>query len=196
MPRLLIVDDDEPFRLAMRNAFLRRGFEVSLAGSADEAQAALQKEPPGTPDRKSTRLNSSHRCISYAVFCLKKKKLFRLEDVGPPLEERSGEPGRDPGRKLRARIQRLTSDRAWRPAGEQADLVVHDRDRLHDGRDGGGGLRAVRLDPIELEAVRHAALESIPEIRHGLVVEPQVLLLNVEPPTELSTLSLHDALPI
>src|SRR5437762_10149382 len=26
-------------------------------------------------DRKSTRLNSSHRCISYAVFCLKKKTL-------------------------------------------------------------------------------------------------------------------------
>src|ERR1017187_10884136 len=25
-------------------------------------------------DRKSTRVNSSHRCISYAVFCLKKKK--------------------------------------------------------------------------------------------------------------------------
>src|SRR5437899_12298631 len=30
---------------------------------------------PGTPrDRKSTRLNSSHLGISYAVFCLKKKK--------------------------------------------------------------------------------------------------------------------------
>src|SRR5437762_11699225 len=28
----------------------------------------------GRADRKSTRLNSSHRCISYAVFCLKKKK--------------------------------------------------------------------------------------------------------------------------
>src|SRR5437762_14311312 len=28
-------------------------------------------------DRKSTRLNSSHRCISYAVFCLKKKKRRR-----------------------------------------------------------------------------------------------------------------------
>src|SRR2546422_1862564 len=27
----------------------------------------------GTPDRKSTRLNSSHGYISYAVFCLKKK---------------------------------------------------------------------------------------------------------------------------
>src|SRR5437763_8398648 len=28
-------------------------------------------------DRKSTRLNSSHRCISYAVFCLKKKNRRR-----------------------------------------------------------------------------------------------------------------------
>src|SRR2546430_9087571 len=30
--------------------------------------------PPGRRDRKSTRLNSSHSQISYAVFCLKKKK--------------------------------------------------------------------------------------------------------------------------
>src|SRR5437879_4543938 len=30
----------------------------------------------GAVDRKSTRLNSSHRCISYAVFCLKKKRTF------------------------------------------------------------------------------------------------------------------------
>src|SRR5437763_13501133 len=33
-----------------------------------------RERPGGLPDRKSTRLNSSHRCISYAVFCLKKKK--------------------------------------------------------------------------------------------------------------------------
>src|SRR2546430_12753357 len=31
----------------------------------------------GQGDRKSTRLNSSHSQISYAVFCLKKKKLYR-----------------------------------------------------------------------------------------------------------------------
>src|SRR5206468_11633086 len=31
-------------------------------------------EAPGRRDRKSTRLNSSHDQISYAVFCLKKKK--------------------------------------------------------------------------------------------------------------------------
>src|SRR5258707_7289541 len=29
------------------------------------------------PDRKSTRLNSSHANISYAVFCLKKKKTYQ-----------------------------------------------------------------------------------------------------------------------
>src|SRR2546426_8638348 len=39
---------------------------------------AVRREVPGTKlpraDRKSTRLNSSHLVISYAVFCLKKKK--------------------------------------------------------------------------------------------------------------------------
>src|SRR5690625_6264093 len=34
----------------------------------------------GTPDRKSTRLNSSHVAISYAVFCVKKKKSRNLDD--------------------------------------------------------------------------------------------------------------------
>src|SRR5207248_3668003 len=33
------------------------------------------KERRGQTDRKSTRLNSSHRTISYAVFCLKQKKV-------------------------------------------------------------------------------------------------------------------------
>src|SRR2546422_3481366 len=43
-------------------------------------QVALARAPhlpgcrPATKDRKSTRLNSSHGYISYAVFCLKKKK--------------------------------------------------------------------------------------------------------------------------
>src|SRR3712207_8491427 len=34
-----------------------------------------------TEDRKSTRLNSSHANISYAVFCLKKKKNTRLKTI-------------------------------------------------------------------------------------------------------------------
>src|SRR5438132_10905642 len=35
-------------------------------------------------DRKSTRLNSSHTVISYAVFCLKKKKMSSNRSVLPP----------------------------------------------------------------------------------------------------------------
>src|SRR5437763_12646594 len=34
---------------------------------------------PMRTDRKSTRLNSSHRCISYAVFCLKRKNASACE---------------------------------------------------------------------------------------------------------------------
>src|SRR3712207_7042215 len=39
-----------------------------------EEQDAEHEDYPGARDRKSTRLNSSHANISYAVFCLKKKK--------------------------------------------------------------------------------------------------------------------------
>src|SRR5437764_9285742 len=42
---------------------------VEREGRADVGEAGVREEQ----DRKSTRLNSSHRCISYAVFCLKKK---------------------------------------------------------------------------------------------------------------------------
>src|SRR3712207_8223302 len=35
----------------------------------------IWREPSSEGDRKSTRLNSSHANISYAVFCLKKKKI-------------------------------------------------------------------------------------------------------------------------
>src|SRR5258708_28334112 len=38
--------------------------------------------PRSAKDRKSTRLNSSHQIISYAVFCLKKKKKQKHPDLG------------------------------------------------------------------------------------------------------------------
>src|SRR5215208_7280881 len=48
-------------------------FRSAAAGQACPPRSGAQ--PPGTTtDRKSTRLNSSHVAISYAVFCLKKKK--------------------------------------------------------------------------------------------------------------------------
>src|SRR5437762_8863095 len=46
--------------------------KVSLG--ACSINAVSLPSPENSLDRKSTRLNSSHRCISYAVFCLKKKK--------------------------------------------------------------------------------------------------------------------------
>src|SRR2546427_7856395 len=49
-----------------------------------EAAAAVRGQPFGdggrTRDRKSTRLNSSHSQISYAVFCLKKKKKNTIDN--------------------------------------------------------------------------------------------------------------------
>src|SRR5437763_9638710 len=47
-------------------------FPVFSYSSVSRRVATLLASTSG--DRKSTRLNSSHRCISYAVFCLKKKK--------------------------------------------------------------------------------------------------------------------------
>src|SRR3712207_7183953 len=44
---------------------------------ADHAPARRRVGGPVHPDRKSTRLNSSHANISYAVFCLKKKNKRR-----------------------------------------------------------------------------------------------------------------------
>src|SRR2546422_6752789 len=50
--------------------------EVHLIASDGSGEVTLSAHPAG--DRKSTRLNSSHGYISYAVFCLKKKRNDRL----------------------------------------------------------------------------------------------------------------------
>src|SRR5437764_4896855 len=47
---------------------------LGMGGRLPPARPALLPKAAERGDRKSTRLNSSHRCISYAVFCLKKKK--------------------------------------------------------------------------------------------------------------------------
>src|SRR5207249_11419554 len=48
----------------------------SLSATGRAADTATE---PGCEDRKSTRLNSSHVSISYAVFCLKKKNTIQQE---------------------------------------------------------------------------------------------------------------------
>src|SRR2546427_5968369 len=56
---------------------------VELVAVGGGVMAAHHDEQHGQRDRKSTRLNSSHSQISYAVFCLKKKKKNKqIHDIG------------------------------------------------------------------------------------------------------------------
>src|SRR3712207_7542130 len=52
-----------------------------LTNTAPKMGALMAHQPGSGKDRKSTRLNSSHANISYAVFCLKKKKIVNLSHV-------------------------------------------------------------------------------------------------------------------
>src|SRR5574341_1701433 len=53
---------------------LHDALPISFQESNPAFSAAAEPFLGGCADRKSTRLNSSHQLISYAVFCLKKKK--------------------------------------------------------------------------------------------------------------------------
>src|SRR5256885_7024433 len=63
-----------PYTTLFRST-VRGGLPAAAARAtrAVESIPAERNAPTGTSDRKSTRLNSSHLVISYAVFCLKKK---------------------------------------------------------------------------------------------------------------------------
>src|SRR5437870_8779746 len=63
-------------RLELPLPTVRHGW-VGLPGLRDVGDERFGREQQGREDRKSTRLNSSHVAISYAVFCLKKKKTRR-----------------------------------------------------------------------------------------------------------------------
>src|SRR3712207_7562944 len=65
---------------------------VGGSGSnVDEDVVGGQLEHPAVAvqDRKSTRLNSSHANISYAVFCLKKKKNHKINHSHPELHDKT-----------------------------------------------------------------------------------------------------------
>src|SRR5256885_15195256 len=80
-PRSTLFPYTTLFRSTHRRHLAPEGRRVGLLDAGD----VLGSEPPASlpaervtsiqQDRKSTRLNSSHLVISYAVFCLKKKKI-------------------------------------------------------------------------------------------------------------------------
>src|SRR5690625_6727968 len=63
-------DLDMPISSVLGNVYLSQGGKPAMTTAF---MAALVRRPGHKLDRKSTRLNSSHVAISYAVFCLKKK---------------------------------------------------------------------------------------------------------------------------
>src|SRR5438876_7273081 len=68
---LRLIDGSKTFHFTMRDGL----FDDDIYGIVADDQDRL--------DRKSTRLNSSHPSLSYAVFCLKKKR-----PLGPPGQAR------------------------------------------------------------------------------------------------------------
>src|SRR5438034_3808575 len=92
----------ETYTLSLHDAlpiFLRRGLSLPPTGRQSngnlpifQIRGSVLITPPicTARDRKSTRLNSSHTVISYAVFCLKKKK-SPTSDCGQEEEDQTGE---------------------------------------------------------------------------------------------------------
>src|SRR3712207_8903826 len=75
----LALHDALPIFISIADAFdaMTQPRKYRDAKPLDEALGELRKAAGSQLDRKSTRLNSSHANISYAVFCLKKKKFSR-----------------------------------------------------------------------------------------------------------------------
>src|SRR2546426_2748963 len=88
-----------PYTTLFRSTPGRSGPPAESAGRSRAEGAALDR--PSRPDRKSTRLNSSHLVISYAVFCLKKKKCRDHRDKTRKQQKTSERSG-DSGYEIRA----------------------------------------------------------------------------------------------
>src|SRR2546426_5984591 len=88
-PRSTLFPYTTLFRSCSRSAHRRsvssslgRGRSVEHLPRSERQDSGNQRRRYAPPtDRKSTRLNSSHLVISYAVFCLKKKNKFHCYDT-------------------------------------------------------------------------------------------------------------------
>src|SRR3712207_8881654 len=71
-----LIDGDNWLNVRIR---ITVGNEIFTADTMNGKVYRLEDYADGAPDRKSTRLNSSHANISYAVFCLKKKNNHTIQ---------------------------------------------------------------------------------------------------------------------
>src|SRR5688572_31594848 len=74
-----------PYTTLFRSPFVPVNQTGPRSASIHQRGSERLRRPP-SPDRKSTRLNSSHSQISYAVFCLKKKNI-RLKATALELQQ-------------------------------------------------------------------------------------------------------------
>src|SRR5438094_723340 len=178
-----------------------RGFAACSRLSASSACSGWDTSRGGTGgrgDRKSTRLNSSHRTSSYAVFCLKKKMGQRTDPRrshaqpaacrrhlrGLLLPTRRAAAGKSPGRECEPRTgHRLHFERAV--PGSRVS-------RLADGPNAGGTDQQRRQGRQSFWKGLIFFHDRIGGRRDSV----SIFFFNVSPPTEIYTLSLHDALPI
>src|SRR5258708_10608491 len=92
-------------------------FDHGVGELSDSASALDWAQTINPEDRKSTRLNSSHQIISYAVFCLKKKKMQSIKTRS---------------RKSRTRPPRLTIQRCQQGPGPATDAWVLTSERAYN----------------------------------------------------------------
>src|SRR2546429_4654103 len=84
-PRSTLFPYTTLFRSGLKVGYVSRWMSDPSATPVDRAaldavkKAGMQPVEVEIQDRKSTRLNSSHGYISYAVFCLKKKNILSLD---------------------------------------------------------------------------------------------------------------------
>src|SRR3989442_9038793 len=77
-----------PYTTLFRSTFFEAILAVEEISAVDPSVGVLVDVQ--NTDRKSTRLNSSHVRISYAVFCLKKKKKKNIKKKNMKIEKRLG----------------------------------------------------------------------------------------------------------
>src|SRR5690349_22116918 len=68
-----------PYTTLFRSRGRSPRWPATLTSCVRFQQRRSRASAAASPDRKSTRLNSSHVEISYAVFCLKKKKRYKIK---------------------------------------------------------------------------------------------------------------------
>src|SRR5688572_23013603 len=164
-------------------------------------------------DRKSTRLNSSHSQISYAVFCLKKKTKVLARDTHTPLHPDSDR-SIDPGLASPDGLQQTPNasgvqDPHLNLMLDQAPTYLPCPSPAHRAR---CRTRAANTPPRRTWGEAPGSVSPTPagerrlqsgrpsrrrgSTRRGSAAHAGSFFFNDPPPTEIYTLSLHDALPI